>query len=123
MAYRFALAKVEQSGDPQTFRRVVTDQLSMSLGLSGDLHASREVNEAAIQKDPDYPLFYYNLACADAEAGNARAAQEHLQQAYDRRKHVLTGEPFPDPTADDSLQKLRDDAAFWSLAQKIRKRS
>jgi tetratricopeptide (TPR) repeat protein len=120
-AYRSALARVEQSGDPEKFRRVVTDQLSMSLGISGDLKASREVNEAAIKKDPDYPLYYYNLACADAEGGNARAAQEHLQQAYDRRMHVLSGEPFPDPTADDSLQKLRDDASFWSLAQRIGK--
>jgi tetratricopeptide (TPR) repeat protein len=121
VAYRSALAKVEQSGDPQKFRRVLTDQLSMSLGLSGDLKGSREVNEAAIKKDPEYPLYYYNLACADAEAGNARAAQEHLQQAYDRRAHILSEETFPDPTADDSLQKLQGDAAFWGLAQRIAK--
>ena len=120
-AYRFALAKVDQSVDPQKFRRVVTDQLAMSLGLSGDLSGSREVNEAAIKKDPDYPLYYYNLACADAEAGNVRAAQEHLQQAYDRRTHTIPGEPFPNPTADDSLQKLRGDTAFWGLVQRIGK--
>lgn len=119
VAYRSALAKVDQSVDPQKFRRVVTDQLSMSLGLSGDLSGSREVNEAAIKKDLDYPLYYYDLACADAEAGNARAAQEHLQQAFERRTHMMSGEPFPNPTADDSLQKLRGDAAFWGLAQRI----
>ena len=119
VAYRSALAKVDQSADPSKFRRVVTDQLAMSLGLSGELNDSREVNEAAIKKDPDYPLYYYNLACADAEAGNARAAQQHLQQAYDRRTHVISGESFPDPTADDSLQKLRGDVPFWSLAQRI----
>ncbi len=119
VAYRSALAKVDQSVDPDRFRRVVTDQLAMSLGLSGELNGSREVNEAAIKKDPDYPLYYYNLACADAEAGNARAAQQHLQQAFDRRTHVMSGESFPDPTADDSLEKLRGDAAFWSLAQRI----
>jgi len=121
VAYRSALAKVDQSADPQKFRRVVTDQLSMSLGLSGDLKGSRDVNEAAIKKDPDYPLYYYDLACADAEAGNARAAQEHLQQAYERRSHVISGEAFPNPTADDSLQKLRGDAAFWTLALRIGK--
>ena len=120
-AYRSALALIDQSVDPQKFRRVVTDQLAMSLGLSGDLSGSREVNEAAIKKDPDYPLYYYDLACADAEAGNARAAQELLQQAYDRRSHVIPGEPFPNPTADDSLQKLRGDTAFWGLAQRIGK--
>lgn len=118
-AYRSALAKVDQSADPNKFRRVVTDQLAMSLGLAGDLKSSREVNEAAIKKDPNYPLYYYNLACADAEAGEARAAQQHLQEAYDRRANVIPGESFPDPTFDNSLQKLRGNAAFWSLAHRI----
>lgn len=120
-AFRSALAKVDQSADPLKFRRLVTDQLAMSLGLSGDLSGSREVNEAAIKKDPEYPLYYYNLACADAEAGKAEAARRHLQQAYDRRSHLITGESFPNPTADDSLQKLKGDEAFWGLAQRISK--
>jgi tetratricopeptide (TPR) repeat protein len=118
-AYRSALALVNQSDDPVKFRRVVTDQLSMSLGISGDLKASREVNEAAIKNDPEYPLYYYNLACADAEAGDAGAARTHLQKAFDRRTHALEGQPFPDPTQDDSLQKLRKDQAFWHFAQQV----
>jgi len=118
-AYRTALERVSQSDDPRKFRRVVTDQLSMSLGISGDLRGSREVNEAAIAKDPEYPLYYYNLSCADAEAGDPKAARIHLQQAFDRRTHTIQGETFPDPTEDDSLQKLRKDDSFWSLAQQI----
>jgi tetratricopeptide (TPR) repeat protein len=118
-AYRAALTMVSQSEDPVKFRRVVTDQLAMSLGISGDLKGSRDVNEAAIAKDPEYPLYYYNLACADAEAGDPGAARTHLQQAFDRRAHLLKGEPFPDPTEDDSLQKLRKDEAFWSLARQL----
>jgi tetratricopeptide (TPR) repeat protein len=118
-AYRIALAMVNQSDDPVKFRRVITDELSISLGISGDLKGSREVNEAAIAKDPKYPLYYYNLACADAEVGDAKAARIHLQQAFDRRPYVLEGESLPDPTEDDSLQKLRGDDAFWSLAQQI----
>jgi len=118
-AFRTALAMVNQSDDPLKFRRIVTDELSMSLGISGDLKGSREVNEAAIAADPEYPLYYYNLSCADAEAGDPGAARTHLQQAFDRRTHTLEGEPFPDPTKDDSLQKLRKDNAFWSLAQQI----
>ena len=91
----------------------------MSLGISGDLKGSREVNEAAIAKDPEYPLYYYNLSCADAEAGDPSAARTHLRLAFDRRAHTLKGETFPDPTEDDSLQKLRKDDAFWSLAQQV----
>ena len=77
------------------------------------------MNEAAIAKDPEYPLYYYNLSCADAEAGDPKAARTHLQLAFDRRSHMLKGETFPDPTEDDSLQKLRKDDAFWSLAQQV----
>jgi tetratricopeptide (TPR) repeat protein len=119
LAFRAALAMVSQSEDPLKFRRVITDNLSMSLGISGDLRGSREVNETAIKKDPEYPLYYYNLACADAEAGDPKVALTHLQQALDRRTHMLNGEQFPDPTTDDSLQKLRNDKPFWSLAQQI----
>lgn len=107
--------------DVTTMRRVLTDQLSMSYGMSGDLKRSREVNEAAILKDPTYPLYYYNLACADAEAGNATAARGHLQQASDRRANTLKGEPFPDPSTDDSILKLKDNKAFWAFVQSLPK--
>lgn len=120
-AYRAALRLVDESDNPSVFRHVVTDQLSMSLGISGDLKGSREVNEKAITADPEYPLYYYNLACADAESGDAKAARDHLQQAFDRRTHTLLGESFPDPTQDDSLQKLKQDRPFWTLAQQVSK--
>ena len=93
----------------------------MSYGMSGDLKRSREVNEAAILKDPTYPLYYYNLACADAEAGNATAARGHLHQASDRRANTLKGEPFPDPSTDDSILKLKDNKAFWAFVQSLPK--
>ena len=118
-AYASALKLVDSSDDPIKWRRVTTDQLSMALGISGDLKESHAVNQAAIEKDPTYPLYYYNLACADAESGDASSARTHLQQAFDRRANMLKGEPFPDPTADDSLKKLSADKAFWDLVQSI----
>ena len=118
-AYAAALKLVGSSDDPVKWRRVTTDQLSMSLGMSGNLKESRAVNQTAIDKDPSYPLYYYDLACADAESGDASAAQVHLQQAFDRRANTLKGETFPDPTADDSLKKLRTDKDFWNLAESI----
>ena len=121
LLYEKALALADQTADPIKWRRVTTDQLSMSYGMSGDLKRSREVNEAAILKDPTYPLYYYNLACADAEAGNATAARTHLQQASDRRANTLKGETFPDPTKDDSILKLKDNKPFWAFVQSIPK--
>jgi len=98
-----------------TARRIATDQLVMSLGMSGDLKGSRAAAENAIAADPDYPLNYYNLACADAEQGKASDARLHLQQAFDRRANVLKGESMPDPTKDDSILKLKKDQTFWAF--------
>jgi len=117
--YVGALSLVDKVPDSLTWRRVTTDQASMAYGISGDLKRSREINQAAIARDPDYPLYYYNLACADAEDGNATAALAHLQQAFDRRSHTLPGGKMPDPTQDDSIAKLKLDKSFWSFVQAL----
>ena len=44
----------------QTWRRADTDQLVMSLGMSGNVAKAHEVVAAAIARDPDYALNYYN---------------------------------------------------------------
>jgi len=117
--YESALALVSTSDDATKWRRVVTDQASMSYGMAGNLNRSREINEAAIKQDPTYPLYYYNLACADAESGDASAARRHLQQAFDRRANTLKGETLPDPATDDSILKLKGDKDFWSFVQSL----
>jgi tetratricopeptide (TPR) repeat protein len=98
-----------------TQRRIVTDQFLLSLGMSGDIRNFRGYAEEAIHSDPDYPINYYNLACADAEQGKAKDARIHLQQAFDRRTNVLKGESMPDPAKDDSILKLKKDKAFWDF--------
>ena len=119
--YQQSLNLVSASDGPEQrdFARLLTDQLSMSYGISGNLKRSRAINEAAIAADPDYPLYYYNLACADAESGDATAAQKHLQQAFDRRANTLKGEHMPDPTQDDSILKLKKDKSFWAFVQTL----
>jgi len=120
-AYAAALKLVDSTDDPLTWRRVTTDQLSMALGMSGDLTGSRAVNQEAITKDPTYPLYYFNLACADAESGDASNARIHLQQAFDRRANTIQGETFPDPAADDSIQKLKSNTDFWAFVEGLSK--
>jgi hypothetical protein len=116
-----ALDHVATVDDSTKWRRVTTDQASMAYGISGDLAKSRAINEAAIAKDPEYPFYYYNLACADAEAGDAAAAQKHLQEAYDRRANTLAGEHLPDAAKDDSIVKLKKDKAFWAFVEGLPK--
>jgi tetratricopeptide (TPR) repeat protein len=120
--YKASLDAMPSDTTSITPRRVTTDQLVMSLGMSGDLKNSRAVAEKAIATDPDYPLNYYNLACADAEQGDATAAKLHLQQAFDRQANVLKGESMPDPTKDDSILKLKKNEAFWAFVLTLPKK-
>ena len=83
----------------------------MSYGMSGDIPKARALFEAAIAKDPDYPLYYYNLACADA--------RKHLQQAFKRKANVIRGETMPDPTKDDSFPPYRSNKHFWTFIENL----
>jgi hypothetical protein len=47
-------------------------------------------------EDPEYPLYHYSLACADAEEKDLAAAQKHLREAFDREANVLAGEKISD---------------------------
>ena len=69
--------------------RVLIDQLAMAYGISGDLKKTHALLESAIQDDPEYPLNYYNLACAYAEEGEKGKALTNLSLAYQRKEHVL----------------------------------
>jgi hypothetical protein len=119
--FRASLGAMPTDASYATPRRMTTDQLVMALGLSGDVKGGREVAEKAVAADPDYPMNYYNLACADAEEGNAVNARKHLQDAFDRRKNVIQGASMPDPAIDDSIMKLKKDKAFWEFVLSLPK--
>jgi len=112
-----ALSKLGTSDTQQTMRRVATDQAGMSYGMSGNIPKARALFEAAIAKDPDYAMYYYNLACADAEEKKLADARIHLQEAFARKANVIPGEKLPDPTKDDSFLPYRDDKDFWSFLE------
>jgi hypothetical protein len=120
--FELALAKLREhpEGDVKTMTRVVTDQAGMAYGISGNISKSREIFEKAIGGDPDYPIYYYNLACGDAAEKNLAAARVHLQQAFDRKANVLQGETIPDPTKDDSFLPYRDNKEFWTFLETLR---
>lgn len=114
-----ALTQVKQSPDPTTWTRVVTDQAGMAYGISGNIQKARALFLAAIARDPDYPLYYYNLACADAEQNNLADARKHLQEAFARKANVVSGESVPDPTKDDSFTRYRDNKDFWKFLEDL----
>ena len=114
------LARDVKGVDTKLWRRLATDQAGMSYGMSGDTNKARAIFEAAIANDPDYPMYYYNLACADAQEKNLADARKHLQQAFDRRVNTLPGERMPDPTTDDSFTPYSNDKDFSSFLEGLR---
>jgi predicted Zn-dependent protease len=100
-------------------RRIVTDQLVMAYGISGQLKKARELLDDVIPQDPEYPMNYYNLACAFAEEGNKGKMLANLDLAFQHKDHVLKGEQMPDPRSDSSFQKYLQDDDFLKLMKKL----
>lgn len=119
-----ALAMVPEDGAPypsaKIARRVVTDNAGMAYGIAGDIQKARVIFENAIAEDPDYPMYHYNLACADAQERKLPEAQHHLEEAFRRKANVIPGETMPDPTKDDSFLPYQSDKQFWAFLTGLR---
>jgi tetratricopeptide (TPR) repeat protein len=98
---------------------VLVDNLGMSYGIIGNLQKAKETFEYGLSKDPEYPLFYYNLACTFAEMDDATEAKDYLKKAFDHKANTLPGESIPDPRKDDSFQKLMKNKEFRELAETL----
>ncbi len=118
-----ALTMVPSDGGPfksaTLARRVMRDQAGMSYGISGDFTKARSIFEKGTAEDPDYPMYYYNLACADAGEQKLSNARIHLRQAFDRKANVNPGEAMPVPTEDDSFLPYKGDKAFWAFLEHL----
>jgi hypothetical protein len=117
--YQRALDALPSTADDLDLRRAYTDQLSISYAVYGDYLASYHVNEDAINADPEYPYYYYNLACVDAEMHNPLDAKRHLEAAFLRRFNTIPGEQLPNPSLDQSIQKLSSDRKFWAYVKRV----
>jgi tetratricopeptide (TPR) repeat protein len=98
---------------------VLVDNLASAYGINDDFANSQRVIEYGISKDPNYPLFYYNLACIAGEKGDVRRAKANLKLAYDRRANALPGESVPNARTDGSFQKLMQDKDFQQFADAL----
>jgi tetratricopeptide (TPR) repeat protein len=118
-----ALTMLPGDGAPfpsaKTAKFVLTDQAGMAYGISGDIAKARAIFTAGIAANPEYPMYYYNLACADAEENKLSDARLHLQQAFARKANIIPGETMPDPTRDDSFTPYKENREFWSFLEKL----
>lgn len=117
-----ALAGLVRDGgqNQKPAKRVMIDEAGMAYGIAGDLVKARSILQKAIAEDPDYPLYYYNLACADAAENKLADAKVHLREAFARKANVIPGESMPDPTRDDSFLPYRDNKDFWTFLETLR---
>jgi tetratricopeptide (TPR) repeat protein len=91
----------------------------MAYGLSGRLDDAKALFEAAIQEDPSYPLYYYNLACTFAELGRMDEAISNLKLGFERRENMLAGETYPNPRMDDSFKRLLGEEKFEAALKEM----
>lgn len=106
----------------KTIWKVLVDNLGMSYGISGNLDKAKETFEYGISKDPDYPMFYYNLACTYGEKDDLDKAIENLKLAFDRRENMIPGEKMPDPATDSSFQRFVNDEKFKAALKELKKK-
>src|SRR5581483_3773958 len=96
----------------QTYFRVLIDNLGMAYGMGGDIPKAKATFEYGISQDPEYPMFYYNMACAYGEMGKMQEAISQLQLAYKYKANSIPGEGVPDPMRDDSFRYFVDNQKF-----------
>lgn len=108
----------EMENDPAARERFQRE-LVIAYGESGNLKKVHALLDDAIRQDPDYPLNYYNLACAFAEEGDKAKMLANLSTAFQYKDHVLKGEQMPDPRTDDSFQKYVHDEDFVKLMKQL----
>lgn len=102
-----------------TMWRVLVDNLGMAYGITGDLRHSEETFDYGLSKDPDYPMFYYNLACVNAERDDMDKTIEYLKKAFALKANAIPGESMPDPRHDDSFQRFMSDDRFRKFADSL----
>jgi len=94
-------------------------RLGISYGMSGNVEKAKGVFEAAIAKDPEYPLFYYNLACGCAESNDREGAIKNLKLAYQHKANLSPDEELPNPKTDSSFRRFLDNKEFQKELEKM----
>ena len=106
----------------ETLWKVLVDNLGMAYGISGDLDRAKETFEYGISKAPDYPMFYYNMACTYGEKKDRDKAIEYLKLAFARRENMIEGEQMPNPATDSSFESFMNDKVFLAALEELKQK-
>lgn len=102
------------------FWHITIDNLSIAYGISGDLEKAQKTIDYGISKDPDYPLFYYNMADIYGEKNDEDNAIAYLKKAYERKANLIPGEKIPNPETDDSFRNLMKSEKFQRAVKELK---
>lgn len=64
----------------------------MAYGISGDYDNAKRILEYGKKLDPEYPNFYYNLACMYAKLSHLENALLNLELAFAKKHNRISGE-------------------------------
>lgn len=101
--------------------RVLVDNLGMSYGISGNLPQAKATFEYGLTQDPEYPMFYYNLACTYGEMDKMSDALAQLRLVYKYKANMIAGEALPDPLKDDSFRHFVGEDEFVKAVHEMQK--
>jgi hypothetical protein len=101
--------------------RVLVDNLGMSYGISGNLPQAKATFEYGLTQDPEYPMFYYNLACTYGEMDKMDEALAQLRLVYKYKSNMIAGETLPDPMKDDSFRHFVGKDEFVKAVHEMQK--
>ncbi len=101
--------------------RVLVDNLGMAYGISGDLKKAKATFEYGLSKDPDYPMFHYNMACTFAEMNDEDQTIAYLRSAFKNKENMIAGEVMPNPATDDSFARFMKDEKFLNAIKEIKR--
>jgi tetratricopeptide (TPR) repeat protein len=99
--------------------RVLVDNFGMAYGISGDLNHAEEIYVYGLGKDPQYPMFFYNMACVSAERGDMDKTMAFLRKAFAFKANMIQGETMPDPRHDDSFQSFMSNERFRKFVDSL----
>ncbi len=103
------------------YLRVLVDNLGMSYGIGGKLPQAKATFEYGLTQDPEYPMFFYNLACTYGEMDKMNDALAELRQAYKYKANNIAGETLPDPMKDDSFRHFIGKEEFVNAVHEMQK--
>jgi hypothetical protein len=99
--------------------RGLVDNLGMAYGITEDLGHSEAIYQYGIGKDPEYPGFYYGMACVFAERGEMDKTMEYLRKSFSLKANVIPGESMPEPAKDDSFQRFMSNQKFRDFVKSL----